>query len=256
MHMLNTSERLLEGHTDEEKAAYLSAIASLATADREASEEELTHIQELCREADLSPQQMNYVMDAARDVSGTELRRSLDVLKRSDLRFSLITDLIALAEADDEYTDEERRNIEQMANYLNVDQKQRSLLDQFVHRAAEQHSGTDTSPTPSVNSLADGMGMRQDFSNAGLNMGSLGKGIFGMLGPMILGGIASKALGRRRGGMGGGMLGGMMGGGLGSVLGGMVGGGGGMRGGLGSILSGLSRSRNNRSMGGLLSRIL
>lgn len=250
---MQTSERLLEGYSDREKGAYLGVIASLATADRRASEEEITHLTELCDQAGVSDQQRESVLKAATDLSGEELRKCLDILKTSELRFSLLTDLIALAEADDEYTDDERKNIEQISKYLNVDQKQFSLLDQFVHRAADNHTENSNH---SVNSLADSTGMRNQLSGSGLNIGSLGKGIFGMLGPMILGGIAAKTLGGRR--SGGGMLGGMMGGGLGGMLGGMMGGGRstGLPGGLGSILSGLSRSRNNRSMGGLLSRIL
>jgi uncharacterized tellurite resistance protein B-like protein len=60
------------------------------------------------------------------------------VLKGSDLRYSLITDLIALAKVDESYTEEERKNIERVAMYLNVDQSQFSVLDQFVNKAATE----------------------------------------------------------------------------------------------------------------------
>ena len=43
---------ILEGYSDNEKGAYLGAIASIATADRQASEEELSYLQALSESAD------------------------------------------------------------------------------------------------------------------------------------------------------------------------------------------------------------
>ena len=40
---------ILDGYSDQEKGAYLGAIASLATADRAASQEEVEHLEELAR---------------------------------------------------------------------------------------------------------------------------------------------------------------------------------------------------------------
>ena len=51
---MEETPKILEGHTDREKGAYLGAIASIATADREASPEELEHMAQLCDAADLS----------------------------------------------------------------------------------------------------------------------------------------------------------------------------------------------------------
>lgn len=95
--------------------------------------------------------------------------------------------------------------------------------------------------------------MQDKFANAGFDIGAIGKSIFGFLGPMLLGSIAGKALGRRRGtgGLGGGLLG--------SVLGGATTGRSGLPGGmgdLGSLISGLNKSRGNQSMGGMLGRLL
>ena len=110
----------------------------------------------------------------------------------------------------------------------------------------------------------EALGMKNQFSGAGMNMGSIGKGLLSILGPMILGGMAAKTLGGGRRGSSGG-LGGMMGGnnpmGMGRSggsggLGGLGGGLGGLGGGLGSIISGMSRGRNNQSMGGMLGRLL
>ncbi len=59
--MLN-QEQILEGHSDIEKGAYLGAIASIATADRQATKEEEEYIEALCDAANISPTQKEAVL--------------------------------------------------------------------------------------------------------------------------------------------------------------------------------------------------
>ena len=112
---MEQDEKLLKDYSDLEKGSYLGAIASIATADRAASEEELEYIEALADSAELSEQQKEAVQKAATELSGEELEKCLDNLKNSELRFSLITDLIAFAESDQHYTQEEKASIEKMA---------------------------------------------------------------------------------------------------------------------------------------------
>lgn len=250
------SEKILTGHSAHEKAAYLGALASLATADRHANEDEISHLQEMAATAGLSDEDSQTVLESAKDTSGQYLLKCLNILKASELRYSLITDLIALAKADETYTEDEKANIEKVAKYLDVNGNQFSVLDQFVNRAADSHKSPEEISQPG---FMKSLGMQNQFSNAGFNIGSMGRGLFGFLGPILLGGMAAKALGGRRGAGG---LGGALGGGLGGMLAGnnrgmgRSGMPGGFGGGLGSLLSGLNRSRNNQSMGGMLSRLL
>ena len=123
------SESILEGCSDQEKAAYLAAIASIATADKQASTEELEYIRNLCEAANLPDAETQTVLNAAQEVSGDELKRSLDILKNSELKYSLITDLIAFAKSDSNYSEEESHYVQGVAQHLGVDQKQFSLLN-------------------------------------------------------------------------------------------------------------------------------
>lgn len=251
---------ILEGYSDLEKGAYLGAIASLATADRSASEEELTYIEALCEGAELSESQTDLIRRAAKEpMADDDLKRCLDVLKDSELRFSLISDLIAFAEADQNYTPEEKQNVEKVAAYLGVNQQQFSLLDQFTKKAvqeapAQAQALQDGTTQPS--NFLGGLGFGDKMKSAGINTNGLLKGALAVMGPILL---AQMFRGGRRGGtMGGGMLGG--GGGLGGMLGGgLLGGllaGGmsrGMGGGLFDILGG---GRGFGSTGGMLGRVL
>lgn len=248
------SETLLTGYSEHEKAAYLGALAAFATADREADTEELEHLREVAHAAGISPAEERNIIDAAKDTTAQNLKQCLDTLKGSDLRYSLLTDLIALAKVDESYTAEEKGNIEKVARYLNVNQNQFAALDQAVSKAtAEPHKPEELASSDFLQSS----GIQQKLSNAGIDLGSMGKSIFGFLGPMLIGGLAGKMLGGGRKGAGG--LGGLAGGVLGGMLGGTNTGGGlglpGGLGGLGSLISGINKSRHNQSMGGLLGKL-
>lgn len=228
---MENGESILEGYSDLEKGAYLGAIASIATADREASQEEIDHIKQLCTAARMSPQQTEHVVRAATELSGEELNSCLDVLKDSELKYSLVADLIAFAKADNNYSEEEEQNVQKIAQYLGVNQQQFSLLDQFAEKTVK----TDESPKEVSNpSFLSSLGLNDQMQKAGINPGGLLKGLLGFAGPMILGGLIGSAMNRRRGNSG------FMSGG----------------GGLGSLIGMLSGGRGFGGTGNLLGRIL
>jgi uncharacterized tellurite resistance protein B-like protein len=251
--VMQEEQKLLSGYSDREKAAYLSAVASIATADRTASEEEVQFLEMMAESAEISEDEKQRIFNAANETSGDELKSSLDILKTSDLRFSLLTDLVAFAESDQNYSEEEKQNISGIAEYLNINQEQFSTINQFVQKSAESEV---TPENMQQQGFLGSLGLEDKFKNSGLNFGSISKGLLGMIGPMILGGLVSRGLGGNRGGgIGGGMLGG-----LGGMLGGMLGGGGGMLGGrgggLGSLIGMLGGGRGIGSTGGLFGRLL
>ncbi|MEJ7736065.1 MAG: TerB family tellurite resistance protein [Chitinophagaceae bacterium] len=230
---MQQTEKLLKDYTDEEKGAYLGAIASIATADHSATEEETEYIGELADAAELSAAQKQAVIAAATELSGDELKNCLDILKTSELRFSLITDLISFAESDQHYSAEEKNNVEKIAQYLNIDQQQFSLLDQFAKKtAASGASGEEVSKPGFLSSL----GLQEKFQSAGINMGGLTKGLLGIAGPMILAKLLS---GGMRGGRGMNPFGSSRR----------------SSGGFGSLISMLNGGRGFGSAGGLLSSI-
>jgi uncharacterized tellurite resistance protein B-like protein len=226
-------KKFLEGHTDIEKGAYLGAIASIAMADRQASEEEIQYLTELCRAADLSELQTQAVIRAANELQGKELTRCLDILKDSDLRFSLITDMLAFAKADGNYDEAEQENVSEIAEYLQVDQHQFSLLDQFADKAASTEVPPEAIAHPN---FLSSIGLKDKLENEGIDGGSLLKSLASIAGPLVLGGMLARGMsGRPSAGSGGGMYEG---------------------GGLSSIIGMLSGKRDMSSMGGLLGRVL
>jgi uncharacterized tellurite resistance protein B-like protein len=233
---MEENHNILEGHTDIEKTAYLGAIASIATADRQATEEELAYISGLCNAAGLNADQTTTVQNAATDLSGKELEKNLEVLKNSNLKFSLVADLMTFAKSDNNYSEEEDESIHKIAEYLGVDQHQFSLLDQFADKA----TNTDIDKTQNnPQQILNGSGIKDKLENAGINSSSLLKGLISIAAPMILSRVFSRGMGRSTGASTGGGLGGLLGGG-----------------GLGSLIGMLSGGRGLGSAGGMLGRIL
>ena len=232
------TESILEGHSDQEKAAYLAAIASIATADKQASPEELNYITNLCDAAGLPDTQKQRVLNAATEIPGEELKQSLEILKNSQLKYSLITDLMAFAKSDSNYSEEESQYVLRVAQQLGIDQKQFSLLNQFADDIK-----TSEIPAKGVEEPGFLSGIKEKMQKAGINTGTLFKGLIAIAGPILLAKMFSR---RGSGSKGGGALGG-----LGGILAGA-----GLAGGIGSLISMLGGGRGMGSTGGLLDRIL
>jgi len=196
----------------------------------------MQYIEALCNAADISETQKEAVMRAANELSGEELKKCLDILKNSDLKYSLVTDIIAFAKADNNYAAEEQKRVEEISQYLGVNQNQFSLLNEFTEKAAVKDVPAEEKAKPS---FLSSLGLNDKLKNAGINSNSLMKGLLAIGGPILLGSILSGAMRRR--GRGTGMFGNM---------GGFMGGAG-----LGSIIGMLSGGRGFRNTGGLLGRI-
>ncbi|MBD2713583.1 TerB family tellurite resistance protein [Microvirga sp. STR05] len=231
---MNDSQ-LLQNYSDQEKAAYLSVIASLASADREASATEIEFLQQLSHQAGLSGGATQQVLSAARDSTNESIKTNLDVLRGSDLRFSLVTDLISFARADGAYANDEEDMVNKIASYLDITPQQTQALNQVVDQAAHvPHDASDPAKQGFFSGITD------KLDNAGIPKGALMAGLLGVVAPMVL----SKVMGGRSQSSGGGLLGGMTGGGtMGGLMSGAMGGSsmGGLLGGLlgGGLLSGM-----------------
>ena len=223
-------ESLLQNYSESEKTAYLSTIAALASADRSASEQETQFLTALAESAQLSPGAAQLVLAAANDSSNQSIAQHLDALKGSELRYSLVADIISFAKADDKYSGEEQQMMQKMAAYLGVNSEQVQALGQAVEQTQQQPAAQTEEQ---ANSMFSGGGIGDMLRKVGIQPSTLAKGMLGILAPILISKVLS---GRSGGGMTGGGMG--SGGGLGSSggMGGMGGMGGGMLGALGGLL--------------------
>jgi uncharacterized tellurite resistance protein B-like protein len=228
--------QLLQNYSEAEKTAYLSVVAALATADRQASPPEVEFLQRLTQQAGLSQGASQQVLESAQDSNNQTIQQNLDQLKGSDLRYSLVTDLISFARADGAYSNDEEAMVSKIANYLGVNAEQKATLETVVDQAASvPHDAQDPGKQGFLNSISD------KLSNVGIPKSALLTGLLGVVAPMVISRVMS---GGSQGQIGGGQSG-TLGGMLGGLLGGGQGGGSGMGGLLGGLLG-----------GGLLSSVL
>ena len=233
---------LLDAYKTEEKEAYIGAIASIATADRKATKDELDYLAALSEAAAIKPA---IAEAAAKDTANSQLPHFLDVLKHSDLRFSLITDIISFAKSDGKYTSDEEEKIKDICSYLGITDEQSGVLAHIVEnsnaRVTIPEEGTDEG-------FFERNGFTEKLKNAGIPLNSIVKGLIGLVAPFIL----SKMVRSRA------QSGSPAAGGLGSDLGGTLLGTfqGGRIGGLGSILSNLSGANGYNNLGSVLSKAI
>lgn len=202
----------------EQRAAYLGVIASLTTADRRASEEEVAFLSALAQQTGLPQQQAQTVVDAALDPSTGALQENLAVLRNSELKYSLLHDLLAYAQSDGNFSAEEKKFIESLASSLQISHDQYRAVDNF-QRA--QETGGDVSEAANA------------LRNTGVpaqSSGFLGQ-LVATLGPIVLQQVLSRS---RRGGTTA-----------------SAGAGGGLMDILGSVLSGAQGGAKRASGGGL-----
>jgi hypothetical protein len=177
---MNTTGQILEGHTSMEKIAYLAAIASLATAKRMATPEEIEELEVLCEEAGLYGKEKQSVLNAANDISVKELCSSLGVLKNSELKYSLIADLVTFSKTESDHCAQEQHNINEIAKYLDVNDTQKSALNDFADSAVAHQQATTSKGFLPFSSVSE------KLKKAGINARNLLNGMLGFAAPMIV----------------------------------------------------------------------
>lgn len=222
------SKELLKDYPEKEKTAYLAAVASMGTPEDKASQEEEEFLADLCEEAGLTKADKEEVINEARNPANDGFENHLTFLRNSDLKYSFIVDVITYAKADGDYTDEEKKKIQRMADRLGITIEQYNALSEYIEKAeiAQGEEATEEG-------FLEKTGLKQKFNRLNIPVKGL---LSGLVGSMLMRGV----MGRRRGGL------------LGSLLGGTRY----RRGGLSSVVGMLSGSRGYRRSGGLLSRLL
>ncbi|MBC7391535.1 MAG: TerB family tellurite resistance protein [Opitutaceae bacterium] len=250
------NSELLSDYPIQEKEAYVGAIASIATVDRQATDDELDYLSALAEAAGVD-QQM--VETSAKDESNQLIKGQLDILRNSDLRFALITDIITFAKADGKLDQAEQEKINEISSYLGISQQQTTALNTFVEKSADLKTDDET---PKDESFLEKTGLSGILKGANIPSGGILKGLLGVAAPLILARMfrnRSNGFGNQNGNPGG-LLGSVfggpnssLGGGLGGgLLGSLLNGGGSNTGGLGSILGNLSGGRGYGGLGSIL----
>ena len=124
---------------------YLMLVAAVAASDNELHPDELSLLEQWMRHFDLPARYRREVLAAARRVGG-DLVKIQRRLSKTDLKYSLLLDMMGMAMADGIVMDDERALLQDVADTLNLDPIEFNIMIEFVH-AAHQAS-TLSSPEP------------------------------------------------------------------------------------------------------------
>lgn len=80
---MKLTNQLLQ-YSEQERLALISCIASIATLDKEANEEEIDFIMALVEAADLDAMKMKSVVDAAKDPQNKILKNTIDLIAENE----------------------------------------------------------------------------------------------------------------------------------------------------------------------------
>ena len=266
----------LLNYNESERTAYLTLLASVASADYENSEGEVAFMQQMCSMAQVGESGIQEVTNAMQNPSGVNFATHINALKNSELKFSLVADILNMVNADGDTDAEELAHIKRLNAALGINEEQFGVMDQYVQKANKFAS--EQEGIPGLGSLLGGSGggglgdllgaatsfltqsgMQNQFQQAGIPTNNFQSG--STIGT-ILGGLATNFLQSKLSGgapSGGSGAGGMLGGLVGSVLGGATSGQSNSNsgGGLGGLLSGvLTSEAGQQAIGGLIGQMM
>lgn len=111
-----------------ERVGYATVVALMAAADDEVDERERDHLKKLCAALALPESSTAEVLAAAEAADDVRVQEAIGVLRGSDLRFTLFTDCLLVAYADDQVVPEEEAQLSELAEALAIDDKQQQAL--------------------------------------------------------------------------------------------------------------------------------
>lgn len=120
-----------------DRVAYATVVGSMAAADDVVAPAELDKLKALCKELGLPEAETQTVIVGAESRNPAVAERAMTGLASSDLRFTLYTDCLLLAYADDAVAKQERRMLQGIAKALHIDDAKAKLLEEYVTVARE-----------------------------------------------------------------------------------------------------------------------
>ncbi len=120
-----------------ERVAYATVVGSMAAADDVVAPAELDKLKSLCKALGLPDGETQKVIVTAESRNGVAAQRAMTRLAQSDLRFTLYTDCLLLAYADETVVKQEREMLQGIAKALQIDEAKAKLLEEYVTVARE-----------------------------------------------------------------------------------------------------------------------
>lgn len=118
-----------------ERVDYLCVAATIAAADGKITDDEISHIREFCEHIEIGEIGIGLIIAAIENPAGVDLQTILSRLKHTDLKFTLLTDMLFIAHADGIVCPGEQEEIKKIAEMLAITSPQIDAIDRYVEAA-------------------------------------------------------------------------------------------------------------------------
>ncbi len=140
------SQNLLINYPQPLRVSYLTVLASVASANHDNSEEEIIFMQQICALSEVGEAGIREVEAAMKQADQARLKTHLTALKESDLKFSLMADMINLAYADGNIDAQETAQIKKLNTLLGLTDDQFSTISKYVEEANHEVEAQEGNP--------------------------------------------------------------------------------------------------------------
>lgn len=122
----------LTAYPHAERVDYLSVLAAIAAADKTVSDEEITHLRQFCESVEIDEVGIGLIIAALEHPAVVDLQMILPRLAQTDLKFTLLTDMLFIAQADGIVCPAEREEINRIAAMLAISPEQIDVVNRYV----------------------------------------------------------------------------------------------------------------------------
>jgi uncharacterized tellurite resistance protein B-like protein len=124
-----------------ERMDYLRVLAALTAVDDDIAGTELGALGEFCDALGVAGQNKEEVFAFAHDTDNKRVRATCERLRDSQLRYTLVTDLLYIAYTDQTYSSEEREVVEGIAELLHIDARQLDAMETYAQHVLRARVG-------------------------------------------------------------------------------------------------------------------
>lgn len=129
---MNEQQHPLIRFPEDQKIDYLCLVASLASADGTVSNDEITIIRQFCESIAISMPGIGVIMSTVEDPSVLDVQATLRRLAHTELKFTLLADLLCMAYADGVVSPAEREEINDIGVALEIIPEHIAAIDKYL----------------------------------------------------------------------------------------------------------------------------
>ncbi|GAK58515.1 hypothetical protein U27_05489 [Candidatus Vecturithrix granuli] len=129
---MNGSIHPLKNYPEDQKIDYLCLVASIAVADGVMSDDEISILREFCESIGIGEVGIGVILGTIGDPSILDGQATLSRLTHTDLKFTLLTDMLCMAYADGRISPAEREEIHNIAAKLEISSEQIHAVDEYL----------------------------------------------------------------------------------------------------------------------------